>query len=450
MGRGVSLRRRLVEQVSRRLGDRQLIWFGTRGDDAESLADLPQLTHVFSLTNAYRRQMAIDGHALEDLTSVRVDLDTYDIDDHPRDEATDQFRRDLLGVLSQPSVVVTYRPSTFLSAVCFARQDRCTDLGMFKDHQAAFEHKPWVESAVRELELPRLEWAYIADSEQLRTHRYLADGPVMLRRSRSSGGTGLTLVEDLTELADAWPKLDEAFVSVAPFVPDARPINIGAVVWDDGVSIHPASLQVIGHPALTRRPFGYCGNDFGAFADLDAGTIDAIETSTTRIGEWLRRSGYRGAFGVDYLVKDGVPLFTEVNPRFQGSTHLSAEISVRRDEPCILLEHVAAHLGLERPVRPPLKDYVGAECSRAHLVVHHLGEDPEHLDPHELIRHFIAKPTAVRTDVHTRPSLTTLPGGVVARLTVEDRATTDGFDLLNVWASVLAATLTAPPPRHEN
>jgi hypothetical protein len=433
----------LIEAVRQRLGVRQLIWFGTRGDDAESLADLPQFSHVFSLTNAYRRRMVVEGHSLEDLTAVRVDLDAYEIDDHPRDGVIDQFRRNLLGVLSQPSVVVTYRPSTFLSAVCFARRDRCHYLGMFKDHQAAFEHKPWVESAVRDLGLPRLEWAYIADSEQLRTHRYLADGPVMLRRSRSSGGTGLTLVEDVDELAEAWPELDEAFVSVAPFVDDALPVNIGAVVWDDGVSIHPASLQLIGQPSLTGRPFGYCGNDFGALAELDAATVDAIEDGTKRIGEWLRRNGYRGAFGVDYLVKDGVPLFTEVNPRFQGSTHLSAEISVRRDEPCILLEHLAAHLSIDRPERPPLRDYVGAECSRAHLVVHHLGNAPQYLDPHDLISRFIAHPAASRTDVHTRMGLRTLPGGVIARLTVEGRATTDGFDLLPRWEAIVDAARTA-------
>jgi hypothetical protein len=444
----MSTRRRLLGQVERALGDRQLVWFGTRGDDIESLAELPQLSHSFSLTNTYERRLAIEGHSLEDLTSVRVDLDAYDIDDHPRDESTDSFRRDLLRVLARPSAILPYRPSSFLSAVCFARRDRCTYLGMFKDHQAAFEHKPWVESGIRDLDIPHIPWVYVADSEQLQTLRLLTDGPVVLRRSRGSGGTGLTRISHAAELARSWPAVDEAFISVAPFVADGVPVNVGGVVWSDGVTVHPASVQLIGQRLLTDRPFGYCGNDFGAMQAVDTSTIDQIEAYTARIGRWLRKQGYRGAFGVDYLVKNDIPLFTEVNARFQGSTHLSSEIAVERDEPCILLEHVAAHLGIEQPERPPLREYVEDGSKRAHIVVHHLGDEAGSVDPLPLVERFHRERAAHRSDVRTRPTVTTLPGGVIVRLTVKERVTTNGFDLLPPWESIIAPTerLVSVPP----
>lgn len=46
-------------------------------------------------------------------------------------------------------------------------------------------------------------------------------------------------------------------------------------------------------------------------------------------------------------MKDGRIYFTEVNPRFQGSSALSAEIAGELGVPDLLLEHLAASLGLE-------------------------------------------------------------------------------------------------------
>src|SRR5205085_8872812 len=126
---------------------------------------------------------SVEGVALEDLTGQRVDLDTYDLDSEPRRPEVMLLRQALLRALARPSVVFTYRPTMFLSAVCFARRDRCQYLGLFSGHQAAFEHKPWVESAVAELGVAHIPWTYIADDDQLDTVQLLAKGPVMLRRS---------------------------------------------------------------------------------------------------------------------------------------------------------------------------------------------------------------------------------------------------------------------------
>ena len=120
------------------------------------------------------------------------------------------------------------------------------------------------------------------------------------------------------ELESLWPDEDEAFVSVAPFLTDAVPVNVYGVVWRDGITVHPAWVELIGINSCTTRELGYCGNDFVAAAALGKGTIHEVERSVVSVGERLRGQGYVGAFGMDFLVAEGVPLFTEVNPRFQG------------------------------------------------------------------------------------------------------------------------------------
>lgn len=438
-------RAELRRWVSDELGTRQLIWFGTRGEDIESIADLPQLHRAFSLVAAYQGRSNVSSLALEDLSGIRMDLDTYELDDHPRDPAVEHLRHALLRALSRSSAVVTYRPSRFLSAVAFARQDRCRYLGMFKDHQFAFEHKPWVESAVAELGIPGIRWAYVADDDQIDTLPLFDHGSVMLRRSRTTGGVGLTRVNDPAELQALWPEEDEAFVSVAPFLEGGIPVNVGAVAWHDGVTVHPASIQLIGQPELTNRPFGFCGNDFGSVGILGGDVIDQIEGSVVRIGDWMRRLGFLGAFGVDFLVVDGTPLFTEVNPRLQGSTHLSCRLSVEADEGGLLLEHLAALLGHGATGHRPLSRQARDHDQGGHVVAHWLGDEPAHLDLRELADQALAHSSVRHVDVVTRPDLMTEPGAAVVRITTDDALTSTGFDLVAPWVADLLGRARAVP-----
>lgn len=445
-------RKKLLRAVSKRLGTRSLVWAGIRGDDVEPITDLPNLTASYSIIGAYLRRTSVESLAYEDLTGARVDLELWDIDDHLDADATATFRRALLHSLAQPSALLTYRPSRFLSAIGFARRDRCLNIGLFGSHQAAFEHKPWVESAVAELGLPHIPWTYVADEEQLRTRDLLEVGPLVLRRSRTSGGEGFVRVDDPSQLVDQWPRAEESFVSVAPFIEGATPVNVGAVVWNDGVTIHYPSVQLIGIASCVTRPFGYCGNDFGLMREFDPVLVDQIEHAVQEIGKWLHGYGYRGTFGVDFLIDQGVVLFTEVNPRFQGSTHASARLSIEADESCLFLEHIAAMLGLPAPTARPLREQVQEVAPLAHLVVHWTGEDSAHLDPNSLIHAALRQADECRVDVLTRGDLVTERGGVVGRLTVRGQLTTDGFALVPSWAAVVddwraQVHLDGPPDR---
>lgn len=366
----------LLRQVSAKLGNRRLVWAGIRGDDAEPLADLPQFEAAYTIINPYSRRLSVEGVAYEDLTGVRVDLEAWDIDDHLGAVETATFRRAMLQALAAPSALLPYRPSSFLSAIWFARRGRCLNLGLFGGHQAAFEHKPWVETSIAGLGVPTIPWTYIADEEQLRTEEMLRQGAVMLRRSRTSGGEGIVRVDDPGQVRAQWPRVAEAFVSVAPFIEGGLPVNVGATAWHDGVTVHYPSIQLIGIPACVTRPFGYCGNDYGLASHLDRRVLDRIETSTAAIGNWLRSYGYRGTFGVDFLVRDGVPLFTEINPRFQGSTHASCQLSVGAGESCLMLEHLAAVLGMDAPPQRPVRELAAEAPPLAHFVVHWTGSRP--------------------------------------------------------------------------
>jgi hypothetical protein len=137
-------------------------------------------------------------------------------------------------------------------------------------------------------------------------------------------------------------------------------------------------------------------------------------------------------------VHDGVPLFTEINPRFQGSTHASSQLSSEAGESCLFLDHLAAVLGLGRPRPRPLREIARGLPPLAHLVVHWTGEATR-IDGAPLAGAFGRVAGACRSDLAAKPAVVTEPGGVVVRHTTRARMTTTGFDLGESWAAPVRA-----------
>ncbi|MDR1443094.1 MAG: ATP-grasp domain-containing protein [Bifidobacteriaceae bacterium] len=441
-------REQLVRDIGRALGSREVYWFGTRGEDSRSLLDLGgRFTGSFTILNRPAWFGPENSLAYEDITGKRVDLDVWEIDDHPQDDATREFRCAMLIAMAKSDhAIVPYRPCGFLSALEFARQDRGLSLGMFAGKQHVFEHKPWVEGAVRCLGIDVVPWRYIADEEQLDAGYLLADGPVVVRPSRGSGGAGMAKVEDAADLAALWPKADDFFASVSPYLPDCLPLNIGGVVWDDGVTVHYPSVQLIGIPYCVGRSFGYCGNDFAACRDLDIKLIDQIESTARQIGAWLSREGYRGAFGADFMVDGDTVLFTEINPRFQGSTRMSADLSREVGEPCLLLDHMAAMLHLPCPEgRPALRDAVFEAPPRSQVVCHNTTDVPFVADVWSLTVAVRSLAGFRAVEVEVDPEVICEPGAVIASVAFDDAVTASGYELRPEIGATLGTLNVARP-----
>lgn len=427
-------------------GGPPLLWAGLRGDDGEMLRALGDYAGSHSILATSSPGHGGDDVAFETLAGRRPDLEVWDVADHLRTEAGATFWDLLLERLGEPTTVVAYRPSEMLSAACIMREVTCVYLSPFSGLQSAFEFKPWVEQQVGRLGVATVPWQHLSTGDQARARRALAEGALVVRRSRTSGGEGIARVESLPELAKAWPRTPGAIVSVAPFLDGAIPINVGGVAWQDGsATVHLPSLQLVGSPSLTSRPFGYCGNDFGAARELEPSVIDEIERATTAIGTWMAGSGYVGAFGVDFMMHQGDLLFTEVNPRFQGSSRPGADVARSMGHACIFEEHVAAHAGGSPATQEPLRHRVMCVPDHAHFVVHHTGTVSHKLNVAELTAKGEANPEVLRIDVLPADDVVVDPNAVAARITVQDRITTTGFELHHRWLDIVESWRSGLP-----
>ncbi len=127
-------------------------------------------------------------------------------------------------------------------------------------------------------------------------------------------------------------------------------ININAVVLTASngtrtLCSYP-SVQITGAPECSNSPAAYCGNDYTAAASVEKKVMSEVIRQTKVTGQWMARSGYRGIFGMDFIVKGNKVYPVEINPRFQNSTALHAAATVSQGDPskALFLAHIAEFL----------------------------------------------------------------------------------------------------------
>jgi hypothetical protein len=418
---------RAIAAIRVALDGRRLVWFGIRGEDGEALLQIPELAASYGII-APLRTGRLPGHAnisLEALRGSRPDLDRYDFDFDPHPAAA-EFKHRLLREVSGRCVLMPYRASAVASALAFSMSDTMAVAGMFKDRQAAFEHKPWVEQELASRGVLGLDWRYVADEHRDRAKRMALEGPHILRANRTSGGVGIALVRAPDEVEAAWPSGPDGFVGIAQYLDPNVPMNFSGVVFHDGsVRLHPASVQLIGIGSCTDRPFGYCGNDFGAVSALGDDVLEQLDVMGRIVGAWLHEERYRGVFGIDALIFEDRVRFIEINARFQGSSALSAEIAGDLAIPDLFLDHLAAGLGL-----PPsghglsILEWARHQPTRSQIVVHNTTRSD--LIARSLSNEF-RRGEQVRLAQLPAHDMRVEPGASLGRLALERSVTSNGF-----------------------
>ncbi len=145
--------------------------------------------------------------------------------------------------------------------------------------------------------------------------------PLVVQSPRSNAGRRTYEVAD----ADAWRALCAELpgrpARAAEFV-TGRPGTLNAVVDHRGAVVVTAPIvQVTGVPRLTPHALGSCGNDF-TWRPLPR--PEGAEELAERLGAELARRGYRGHFGVDFVLGPDGPSLIEINPRLTASFALYA------------------------------------------------------------------------------------------------------------------------------
>jgi predicted ATP-grasp superfamily ATP-dependent carboligase len=184
-----------------------------------------------------------------------------------------------------------------------------------------------------------------------RSRHLWGNGPEVLRRIRNPWHVRELLIESRLPALSVWPR--DASPPLADSTWMIRPLRgaagRGIHVWDGSPAGHKSlrephcfqerrrgtavsalylagraqtcllgvTRQLIGLEEVHAPPFAWCGSITPV--PLPAETMAVIR----QVGEFLAaQTALRGLFGCDFLVDEGVPWLTEVNPRYPASTEL--------------------------------------------------------------------------------------------------------------------------------
>ena len=109
--------------------------------------------------------------------------------------------------------------------------------------------------------------------------------------------------------------------SLTPYIKNNISVNIHLIIYKDKILLFPASIQLIKLNPESYN-FEYIGADFVAYKKLPEIIKKKVISYSEIIGERLRKSGYLGICGIDFITTSDNVYFSEINPRFQSSTFL--------------------------------------------------------------------------------------------------------------------------------
>lgn len=253
-----------------------------------------------------------------------------------------------------------------------------------------------------------------------------------------------------------------------------RQATIEACVIRGGTLVGPLMTELVGFPELTARRGGWCGNEVFAASTscvLSPSLRRQALRATQSMGEQLRAEGYRGYFGLDFLIDEdtGVLYLGELNPRLTGVTLLTSLAARERGEKPLALFHLLEWLG-----EPPALEVERFNESWVHpqgltgfsqlilehtasssaVVSQHVPSGIWRLEPEGSVR-FVRQefqPEALADEaeafffrtIHEGETLS--QGAILGRLVVRGRLMTEGYQLngrAQAWIRGLRARFTA-------
>lgn len=169
--------------------------------------------------------------------------------------------------------------------------------------------------------------------------------PLVIQLPRGFGGNHTYLVRDRAALRAALAEHAGRRGRVTRYVP-GETLTINACVTRDGVVSGAPFYQLTGLPECTVYPLGACGNDWG-IDGLEQAVLAQVYEATERIGRYLSEHGYRGIFGLDFVVgqEDRRVYVVECNPRLVASVPLYTRLQLMHGQLPLLLLHIAELAG---------------------------------------------------------------------------------------------------------
>jgi len=271
--------------------------------------------------------------------------------------------KEYLANFKNPAVVV-YKSSSKMERIC--RENNWTLVApQVRFGKKLLEDKVKFRKILEEIGVPpppgEVLPAKSLDFYKLKTKYGL---PFVLQHPRRGGGKGTFFIKSQDDWHNAVKKLhiqeiegEEVIedisnleVIVAKYINGPSPSITGCVTRHGTMSTYPQD-QLIDIPELYNPEKGsglFCGHDWSS-SKFSEDVLKQIYSSVEKIGKYFHSLGYKGIFGVDFVLDEKTQklYITECNPRLLGSFPVLTMAQLANNEPPILAFHLLEYLDID-------------------------------------------------------------------------------------------------------
>ena len=234
--------------------------------------------------------------------------------------------------------IITFKPSPKIAKICFDNGFRY--LGNEWELNRKLEDKVEFVRITEKLRISnaKSEIKKIENNKKFQSLFNLKE-KYIIQLPRGFSGNSTFLIKNKTDLDKIIKKYKGRKVKVSKyFKGDTYTVNVCAGKL--GMTISQPIFQITGLTDHNKNELGTCGNDYMYSEKLKSKEKKKIFNYTKKVGSYMKKMGYRGIFGLDFIVSNGEVNLIEINPRFVASIPVFTKLQIQNKEKPFLLLHI--------------------------------------------------------------------------------------------------------------
>jgi hypothetical protein len=239
--------------------------------------------------------------------------------------------------------IVYFKPSPKIDALCQKKGYR--QLGNRVTLNHFFEDKVSFFKFCQQLKFPIPPGEIIILGETNFENLKEKYGPKMvIQFGRGWAGSTTFFVQDEEQFNRLKRRFGKNWAKISKFIAGKTILN-NACVTRKEVLVGPPAEQLTAISGFTAREGGTCGRVWPA--RIDKKKYRDIEILSERVGEQMRKKGYLGYFGLDFLLEEGTGkiYLSENNARMTASATFFSKLEIRNGRVPLMLYHVGEFIG---------------------------------------------------------------------------------------------------------
>jgi predicted ATP-grasp superfamily ATP-dependent carboligase len=258
--------------------------------------------------------------------------------------------------------ILTFKPSPKLQKICDENKFRY--LGNDWILNRKFENKAEFANITNKLKISNAQSrvAMIEDNDKFRKI-FNSKEKYVIQLPRGYSGNSTFLVNNENDLENIIKKYKNRKVKIAKYLSGAT-YTINACATKFGIAVSQPIFQITGLTAYNKNSLGTSGNDYARGGQLTIKQKKKIFDYAKKTGKHMRKSGYKGIFGLDFIVSSGNVDLIEINPRLISSIPVFTKLQIQNGQTPFLFLHLAEFLNINYKLELLLRDFYFAEWSK--------------------------------------------------------------------------------------